>query len=79
MTNWQVMKMGTISILDNMKTIDYLFKEGREKTACHTLGKLGYKIEHLWEYGLCELDQMREIKHLVKLWAEKKYRKGYLV
>lgn len=79
MTKWQIMKMGTISILDNMRSINSLYLQGDESTAWHSLQTLSYKIDHLWEYDICSLDQMREIKHVVKIWAEKKFSKGYLV
>ena len=79
MNKYQIMQLGTISVLDDMRTISSLFSQGDEDAAWFSLKLLSHKIVHLWEFDIVSLDQMIEVKRIVKRWAEVNYSKGYLI
>lgn len=79
MSKYQLMKIGVIPVMDDMHVIAWAFCNGEEDVAFNALRRLDQKINCLWEFRICSLDDMREVKRIVKLWAEKKYRKGYMI
>ena len=79
MNKWQLMNFGTISILDDMKTINRLCEMDKKDVAWGALQRLDKKIDNLWQFGICSLDHMYAVKYIVKIWAEKKYGWGYLI
>lgn len=68
-----ILKMGRISIVDDLGTVNRFFKKGNEDNAKYVARKAIKKIHVMWELGIIDAVQAEKFEHILRVYFERKY------